>query len=144
MIAAGSSLVLFFGTALAVFSGLRIACADPFRLKYAFLTALAVLFMARLVPDALPSAILAWLGAAIFSYVFVLEATLLALKQSAPAQGTYSPTVFMLIGIALAAGAVSSGSPGLALAGAAGLMSGAAILAALNKIRAPRTDPEDR
>lgn len=144
MIAAGSSLVLFFGTALAVFSGLRIARADPLRLKYALLTALAVLFLTRLVCDPLPSAILAWLGAAIFSYVFVLEATLLALKQSPPAQGTYNPAVFMLIGIALAAGAVSSGSPGLALASAAGLIFGAAILGALNKIRTPRADPEDR
>lgn len=144
MITAGSSLVVFFGTALAVFSGLRVARTDPLRLKYALLTALAVLFLARLVSGALPGAILAWLGAAIFSYVFVLEATLLALKQNAPAHGTYNPAVFMLIGITLAAGSVSSGSPGLALAGAAGLMSGAAILAALNKIRAPRTDPEDR
>lgn len=144
MIAAGSNLVLFFGTALAVFSCLRIARADPLRLKYGLLTALAILFLARLVSGALPSAILAWLGAAIFSYVFVLEATLLALRQSPPAQGTYSPAVFMLIAIALAAGAVSSGSPGLSLASAAGLIVGAAILAVLNKIRAPRADPQDR
>lgn len=144
MIAAGSNLVLFFGTALAVFSCLRIARADPLRLKYALLTALAILFLARLVSGALPSAILAWLGAAIFSYVFVLEATLRALRQSAPAHGTYSPAILMLIGITLAAGAVSSGSPGLTLASAAGLIVGAAILAVLNKIRAPRADPEDR